>query len=106
MRDLANDISKGNNLEVNLSKFSKEMMSVYYKYASVRLAMNYYTYNEILTERELNNETAGKEHLRKLVLSFMYIIENVINNQLVGVELEKAVKSVDDIRNSIIDTMK
>ncbi len=106
MRDLANNISKGKNLEVNLPKFSQEMMSVYYRYASVRLAMNYYTYNEILTEREQNNETAGKDHLRKLVLSFMYIIENTINNQVVGAELEKAIKSVDDIRNSIIETMK
>lgn len=106
MRNLANNISKGKNLELNLPKFSQEMMSVYYRYASVRLAMNYYTYNEILADREQNRETAGRDHLRKLVLSFMYIIENTINNQVVGVELEKAIKSVDDIRNSIIDTMK
>ncbi len=106
MRDIANNISKGKNLEMNLPKFSQEMMSVYYKYASVRLAMNYYTYNEILTEREHDKSTAGREHLRKLVLSFMYIIENAINNQIVGAELEKAIKSVDDIRNSIIGTMK
>ena len=52
MRDLVSNISKGKNLEVNLPKFGQEMMDVYYKYAAVRLAINHYTYNEMLDLRK------------------------------------------------------
>lgn len=106
MKDLANNISKGKNLEMVLPKYGQEMMTAYYKYAAVRLAMNYYTYNEMLKERESEDVATGRNHLRKLVLSFMVIIETAMSNNVVGVELESAIKNIDDIRNDIIKTMK
>lgn len=106
MKDLANNISKGKNLDMALPKFSQEMMSVYYKYAAVRLSMNYYTYNEMLKERENENVATGRNHLRKLVLSFMMIVETAMNNHAVGMELENAIANIDEIRNDIIRTMK
>ena len=58
MKDLVNNISKKKNLEVNLPKFGNEMMTVYYRYSSVRLAMNHYTYNEIFSEKKDNDSNS------------------------------------------------
>ena len=55
MKDLVNNISKGKNLEVNLPKFGQEMMDVYYKYAAVRLAINHYTYNEMMNSFDIQS---------------------------------------------------
>lgn len=106
MKNLANNIAKGKNLEIALPRFSQEMMSVYYKYSAVRLSMNYYTYNEMLKEYDNEEILTDKKHLDKLMSSFMLVVENAINNQVVGKELEKAVADIDEIRSSIIQTMK
>ena len=98
MRDLVNNISKGKNLEVNLSKFGQEMMDVYYKYAVVRLAINHYTYNEMLDLR--------KGEINTLVADYRDIVKNGIVGTLVGKELEEAVVKIDNIRNSVIKIMK
>lgn len=94
MKDLTNSISKGKNLEVVLPKYGQEMMDVYYKYAAVRLAMNYYTYNEIITE-----DTKSKT-------SFIEILKQMLDRDIVGAELEDTVRKIDNIRNDIIKTMK
>ena len=98
MRDLVNNISKGKNLEVNLPKFGQEMMDVYYKYAAVRLAINHYTYNEMLSYR--------KGDTNALVRDYNEIVKNGIIGTLVGEELEEAVIKLDNIRNSVIKIMK
>ena len=98
MRDLVNNISKGKNLEVNLPKFGQEMMDVYYKYAAVRLAINHYTYNEMLSYRKGDTNT--------LVKDYNEIVKNGIIGTLVGEELEEAVIKLDNIRNSVIKVMK
>ncbi len=94
MKDLANSISKGKNLEIVLPKFGQKMMTVYYKYVAVRLAMNYYTYNEMIMD-----DTGIKT-------SFIDIMEKMLESDIVGVELEEAISKVDDIRNDIIRSMK
>lgn len=98
MRDLVNNISKGKNLEINLPKFGQEMMDVYYKYAAVRLAINHYTYNEMLSYR--------KGEINALVNDYNEIVKKGIIGTLVGEELEEAVVKIDNIRNSVIKIMK
>ena len=76
MRDLVNNISKGKNLEVNLPKFGQEMMEVYYKYAAVRLAINHYTYNEMLNYRKgdtsdlVRNYNERKQHILQAIIYY------------------------------------
>ena len=106
MRDLVNNISKGKNPEVNLPKFGQSMMDVYYRYSAVRLAMNYYTYSEMLKEKHENSTDNGSIELKNLADSFFEIIKTGVVNQAVGPELENAVKGINDIRNSIIKVMK
>lgn len=103
MKDLANSISKGKNLEMVLPKYGQGMMSVYYKYAAVRLAMNYYTYSEMLGER-LDDE--NKDFIGKSYLSFNEILNEILEGNVVGEKLENAIYKIDSIRNDIIKTMK
>lgn len=98
MRDLVNSISKGKNLEINLPKFGKEMMDVYYKYAAVRLSINHYTYNEMLSFR--------KGEINTLIKDYNDIVRDGIVGTLVGEELENAIVKIDNIRTSIIKVMK
>ena len=106
MKDLVNNISKGKNPEVNLPKFGQSMMSVYYRYSAVRLAMNYYTYSEVLKERNDDSSDKGSVELKRLVNSYLDIVNTSVMKQAVGPELENAVNSINDIRNSIIKVMK
>ena len=103
MKDLANSISKGKNLEMVLPKYGQGMMSLYYKYAAVRLAMNYYTYSEMLSER-LDEE--NKDFLGKSFVSFNEILNEMLQGNVVGEKLENAICKIDFIRNNIIKTMK
>lgn len=104
MKDLANNISKGKNLEINLPKFGQQMMTVYYRYSSVRLAMNYYTYSEMLKD----NSTAkdSNDMFGKLTAAYSTVLSEGIVKQAIGNELESAVNGINAIRNDIIKTMK
>ena len=106
MKDIANSILKDKNLDINLPKFGQEMMSLYYRYSAVRLCMNYYTYNEMLRERQTDDGSNGIVELRKLMRSYLIVVETGVMNQVVGPELEEAVSSINAIRNSIIQVMK
>lgn len=98
MKDLVNNISKGKNLEVNLPKFGQEMMDVYYKYAAVRLAINHYTYNEMMNSR--------KDEINILIKDYNDIVNKGIIGTLIGEDLEAAIVKIDNIRASIIKVMK
>lgn len=106
MKDLVNNISKGKNLEINLPKFGQEMMTTFYRYGAVRLAMNHYTYSETFREQGSGDESSCAVHLRKLADSYMEVVNSSVVEQAAGVELEEAVKSMDVIRNEIIQVMK
>lgn len=104
MKFLANNISKGKNLEINLPKFGQEMMTVYYRYSSVRLAMNYYTYSEILEDGNVTKD--GNDMFGKLMTAYSTVLSEGIVKTAIGTELESAVNSINAVRNDIIKTMK
>lgn len=58
MRRIVNDISNGKNIQENLKIYLSEMKKLNYKYAYVRLAMNYYTYFQM----SLDDETKRDGH--------------------------------------------
>lgn len=106
MKDLTNNILKGKNLEINLPKFGQEMMTTYYRYSAVRLAMNYYIYNEMMEERNSNDDSNANIELGRLISSYHKILENGIMNPVIGSELEETVKKINIIRDDIIKIMK
>lgn len=75
MRRIVNDITNGKNIKENLKKYLSEMKALNYKYALVRLAMNYYTYYQIALDgdvkREVHKEMGEEIHrvIRDAVLN-------------------------------------
>lgn len=107
MKDLnhvASEISKSKNLEMNLPKFANSMMSLYNGFAYIKLSMNYYTYYEMLNDREYENADMAK--VKDYLARLNKVIENeVINSGSTGTSKE-SILEVDSIRNEIIKTME
>lgn len=60
MRRIVNDITNGKNIEENLKNYLSEMKALNYKYAMVRLALNYYTYYQIVLDGNLKRKSHEK----------------------------------------------
>lgn len=101
MKNIANEISKGKNLQVNLGKFAQEMMSMYNNYSYVRLAMNYFTYYEMVVEASNKDK-----NLNDLMKSFNKIVNNGIISGSKETQWEKMIDETNIIRNKVINVMK
>lgn len=101
MNHVIKEIEKKKNLEYNLPKYLNGMMSTYYRYSHIRLALNYYTCYEIFEEEEEKSE-----EMQVLVTRVNEIVlKNLLNKSLEGAP-EDAVKTIDGVRTAIIETMK
>ena len=56
MRHASNEVLKGKNLDVNLSKLGTGLMNIFNNYSFIRLSMNYYTYYEMVSEKTGNDK--------------------------------------------------
>lgn len=104
MSDILNvikEIEKGRNLEINLPKYMNSLMSAYYRYSGIRLALNYYTYYEMGREEENR-----PSELIELTQRLDKVIKEAVLGEFDGAVLEEAVKETDKIRNEIIRHMK
>lgn len=100
MRTLINEISKGKNINENLVKYAKGFMSINNEYAYVRLAMNYFTYYQMLQESEgvEGTETA-------LVLTDINnVIADLMNSD--GTDISKSIEIIENARKQIVDKMQ
>ena len=102
MKTMLKEISKGKNLEINLPKYATNLMSLYNRFANVRLCMNYFNYYEVITESDSKSHAVMKEILEKL----NQIIGTVLIPENTGAELEKSEVSIDKMRNEIIRSMQ
>lgn len=104
MKDLKNialEINKGKNLEVNFPKYSTGMMNLYHGLAIIKMSMNYYTFYDLISEDKYKKDEY--QSINALVKSFNQIIENcfVTDNKISNED----VKNIDDIRNALIKNM-
>jgi len=107
MKDLnyvASEIAKEKNLEMNLPKFANSMMSLYNGLAYVKLSMNYYTYFEMLNDREYENTDLDK--IKGYLQRLNKIIEQEVINEGSVEALEENIVEVDNIRNEIMKIME
>lgn len=107
MKDLnyvASEIKRGNNLEMNLPKFANSMMSLYNGLAYVKLSMNYYTYYEMLNDREYENADLAK--IKVFMDRLNTIIEKEVINEGNVETLQESIKEADEIRNEIAKIME
>ena len=107
MKDLnyvASEITKEKNLEMNLPKFANSMMSLYNGLAYVKLSMNYYTYFEMLNDREYENTDLAK--IKDYMDRLNIIIEKEVITEGSVESLEESIVEVDNIRNEIMKIME
>lgn len=97
---ITKEIEKEKNLEINLPRYANEMMSLYYRYSYTRLSYNYFAMQEILQDME------EKSEFNIIMNDIDAIIEKSIFKDCLGADREKAVTSVNAIRESIIASMK
>lgn len=100
MNSTIKEIMNNKNLEINIPKFGKSLMTIFNSYSFIRLSMNYYTYYEIVSE---NNNDAT---LEKFIEKFNNIIKYGVINPVMGEAQEKVLKDVIEVRNEVIDIMK
>lgn len=96
MKKCINEISKGTNLEMNLPVYANNMMNLYNDRASVEFAMDYYTFQEIISE--IDNKD---ENLLGFVKRFNDIVGENICKIKVDESREEAIKEIDKLRNEI-----
>lgn len=98
---IAKEIEKKKNLEINLPKYMNTMMSMYYRYAHIHLSLSYYTWGEMLTEQK-----DAPESVKTLAESLNQIIRTQILQGILPEELSEGVQQIDSIRAEIIRNMK
>ncbi|MDF2841967.1 MAG: hypothetical protein K0R00_393 [Herbinix sp.] len=101
IRDLNREIQSGRLLEENVPKLFNHLADNYYTYASVRLAIHYYTLYETYCDEEGTWSEAALETLKKL----NNIIKSGVINSLNGSMREEAIRVVDFIRSDIMEKM-
>lgn len=97
---ITKEIEKEKNLEINLPRYANEMMSLYYRYSYTRLSYNYFAMQEILQDME------EKSEFHRIMRDIDAIIGKNIFNDCHGADREKALASVNAIREDIIASMK
>lgn len=101
MRLSSSEIVKGKNLDMNLPVFGKKLMNIYNNYSFVRLAMNYYTYFEIVSEENLNDK-----YLSELILQLNDTINSGVINPVMGEEQVVTLSNITKLREKSINVMK
>lgn len=96
------EIEKKKNLEMNLSKYANNLMSLYHRYSNIEFALRYYTYVDIISEDEEFNGSALNEYTEVL----NRVVGRYLDGKLIGDDLEVAINQLDTIRNSVIATTK
>lgn len=95
MNYISQEISKGKNLELNLSKYGTGMSSMYNTLGYIKLSMNYYT------AYDCQREELCKDSLyTKAINEFHGLMGELIDNNL------KSTKKVEALRNEIIKIME
>lgn len=101
MKFAAKEILNGKNLETNLPKLGTGLMSVYNSYSFIRLAMNYYTYYEMVSESSDNDN-----NLKRLIEKFNDIVKNGVLSPVMGEKQLDILCETEKIRNDVINVMK
>lgn len=102
LSSISKDICKKKNLDKNLSLYINNMMSLYNRFSYIKLAMNYYTFNDVVAETEDDVTTEIASHLSELN---MIIKGNIVNNSD-EVTRNDSIDVLKMIRKKITDTME
>jgi hypothetical protein len=95
------ELKRGNNLEIYLPQFFNRMATAYSQYAELEFTMYYYSFYEsyLGLESELTTEVEGT------VKELNRIVSEYFSLNFSGNKMEKCIKSLDKVRNHMIDRM-
>ncbi len=102
LNSISKEICKKKNLDKNLSLYINNMMSLHNRFSHIKLAMNYYTFSDVVAETEDDVVREIAAYLSDLNL---IIKENVVNNSDSAVLCE-AVDALKSMRKKITDAME
>ncbi|MBH1939689.1 hypothetical protein I5677_02125 [Mobilitalea sibirica] len=111
LKTIYKDILHNRIPEVNIPRFFNHMVNHYHTYASIRLALHYYTYYEVYCDEHKEWNGAAKDLTRELN---QIIRRNVLGKTVLPEEgnetdeagsIEEAVRRIDKIRNEIMKRM-
>lgn len=96
MKKIIKEIAAGTKLQENLPKYGNYLANLYNRSAAVELAMDYYTYYEILEE-----QTSKDAGLHAYVDKLNAIIQTVLVPGKVDEEREQAIAKIHQIRDDV-----
>jgi hypothetical protein len=101
IRNLSQEVRNGKQLQENIGQLFNTIADHYQTYASVRLAMQYFSFYESYLDEE---NTWGPE-AKKMIARINHIIKENILDNCTGTDREKAIHEVDAIRVEIARRM-
>ncbi|ROR29459.1 hypothetical protein EDD66_103397 [Mobilisporobacter senegalensis] len=102
MDSILKEINNGKNLEMNLPRFSQRLMNDYYEYALVRLVMNYFTFYEVVRDKE----NPQIKNVKSIMKSIHSIMKDAYLSQFNGELIEDSVRKLDGSRLEIMKKME
>lgn len=100
--NILKEIKDGKNLEAALPKFGQDLINYYHEYGLIRLVMNYYTFYEVVRDKE----NPQVKNVKKLMKSIHTILKEGYLSEFNGEKNEKLIKKLDDSRTEIINKMQ
>ena len=101
MKKYINEISKNKNLESNLPIYASYMMDLYNKRAGVEFAMDYYTFQGMISDNVTKDD-----YLLKYTKEFNDIIANYVLNIIVDDGREQAIAKIDSLRHNVYNVVE
>lgn len=101
MKKYINEISKNKNLESNLPIYASYMMDLYNKRAGVEFAMDYYTFQGMISDNVTKDD-----YLLKYTKEFNDIIANYVLNIIVDDGREQTIAKIDSLRNNVYNVVE
>lgn len=96
MKDFIKEIDKNKNLEVNLPIYANYMMDLYNKRAAVEFAMDYYTFQGMISDGDIKDS-----YLTNFAKRFNDIIESYVCRTCVDVDREKGISAINSLRDEV-----
>ncbi len=98
LTNIAAELSKGKNIESNLSKYAAGMNSLFNRIAHVKLAMNLYTFAEVYGDEDMYKEELSDSAAK---------LAGIVSDGVVGnAATDSLINELDALRNDIVARME
>ena len=96
MNKIIKEINDNKNLEMNLPVYANYLTNLYNKSAAVEMAMDYYTFYEMLSDGEYNDDK-----LKACTEEFNNIVKTYVLNRKADESREEGISKIDSLRNKV-----